>query len=208
MRRQLVLPLCLLLVALPLNVLMVGKGGSNTNYLYEAFWAASTLAAQALVRLERASALAVAGALLVTMMVMPLALLLTGNGQASLGGFQTSGGLLFATDEQYLSKKRFAEWVDALPKPILIRDEILAQPWHATGERYPALMLDYTYYADALRHGTITDGGVAHLVSERYFATMLVSEGDDVYEPGLRYGYTQHPVTIEGGEPGLRLLSR
>ena len=63
--------------------------------------------------------------------------------------------------------------VASLPKPLYTDDELFAQPWHATGGRYPAVMLDHVYYDTAYPRGLV-GSGVEGLFRDRYFAAALL----------------------------------
>jgi hypothetical protein len=60
---------------------------------------------------------------------------------------------------EYERRAAVAAVVHALPKPVLVSDDILAQPWHATGGTYPAYVIDPLWLFLGRREGLITGEG-------------------------------------------------
>jgi hypothetical protein len=67
-----------------------------------------------------------------------------------------------------------ADDVDRLGKPVLIFDDILAQPWHATDGRYPAFVADSFWYWEAKSKGFLKGGGAEELIRRREFRSLVL----------------------------------
>src|SRR2546423_12135804 len=53
---------------------------------------------------------------------------------------------LVYTREQIAQRQTMVEALRAAPRPLLIVDEVLSQPWNATNNRHPALVIDATSF--------------------------------------------------------------
>src|SRR5439155_18921768 len=93
-----------------------------------------------------------AALLLVPMIAFSVALLRDDRGRLAallqLKGWGTE--LRLTTQEKAEHRRRLEEVVATLPHPVFTADEMFAQPWHATGNQYPTVMLDHVFY-DAAR---------------------------------------------------------
>jgi hypothetical protein len=104
-------------------------------------------------------------------------------------------------------RRRLAESISALPHPLFTDDELFAQPWHATGNRYPAVMLDHVFY-DAARSKGLVGRGVEGLFADRYFAAAVMPDSSAFLAPAMRAGYRlTRTIPQADGEP-LRILVR
>jgi|GEM_PF-2550534 len=136
----------------------LGLEGANKNHLFEAYAAAGLLASYyLLVARSRPAAgrwakvLPFAAALLtLPMIAFPAAQLVWTN---------RFGVTRLADAGQYQRRAAVAALVDALPKPVLVSDDILAQPWHASGGAYPSYVVDPLWVVLGRQAGFITGEG-------------------------------------------------
>jgi hypothetical protein len=141
----------------------LGLEGANKNHLFEAYAAAGLLASCYLLRARampapgrRAALLPLAAALLtVPMIAFPAAQLVWTN---------RFGVTRLADAQQYQRRVAAAARVHALPQPILISDDILAQPWHSTGGAYPAYVIDPLWMFLGRRAGLVPSEGTGALL--------------------------------------------
>ena len=201
------------LAAFAAGAVLLSKVGSALNHLLELNIAASLACAAVLGSLwetpKAAKACAAAALMLVPMMGFDLALLQNDNGAVSRALLLKSWGVnLRLTSPQIVRQRQeLAAVFASLPQPVFTDDELFAQPWHATGNRYPTVMLDHVFY-DAARPKGLVGRGVEGLFADRYFAAAVVPDSSSFLVPAMRAGYRlAATVTQEGGEP-LRILMR
>ena len=152
-----------MVVGLAGAVATLGLDGANKNHLFEAYLAAALLASAELLTARArpgsgrlAALLPVAAlALVVPMAAFPAAQLLWVN---------RFGVTRLVTPEQRRARAALAAAVDALPAPLFVSDDILAQPWHSSGGRYPAYVIDPLWADLGRRRGLIAGSAPAALI--------------------------------------------
>ena len=206
-------PSLAVLAAFAAGAVLLSKVGSALNHLLELDIAASLACAAVLGSLwetPKAARACAAGALmLVPMMMFDLALLQNDSGPASRALLLKSWGvnLRLTTPQIVQQRQQLAAVFASLPQPVFTDDELFAQPWHATGNRYPTVMLDHVFY-DAAQPKGLVGRGVEGLFADRYFAAAVVPDSSAFVVPAMRAGYRLvRTVPQEGGEP-LRVLLR
>ena len=201
------------LAAFALGALLLSKVGSALNHLLELNIAASLACAAVIGSLwetPKAARVSAAGALmLVPMIAFDVALVQNDSGRAATALLLKSWGvnLRLTTPQAVGQRERLAAVFATLPHPIFTDDELFAQPWHATGNRYPTVMLDHVFYDAAWPKGLL-GRGVEGLFADRYFAAAVLPDSSAFIVPAMRAGYRlADTVPQEGGEP-LRILLR
>lgn len=174
--------------------------GSNKNHIIESYMIATTLSLVALRRVldmppgrSRSAGLAAATALLVPMALFPAAQLAVPHGL---------GRIALAGPEEYRARDDLAKAVDRLEKPVLIFDEILAQPWHSTGGRYPAFVPDPIWYGWARDRGLLEGGGAASMIRRHAFRSLVLGDWmAPEMEAARASGYVE-----DGPPPGIKAV--
>jgi hypothetical protein len=82
--------------------------------------------------------------------------------------------MLVATCKQYYEKKIFANYLYTIDKPIFISDDMLSQPWISSSDRYPAVVLDVSWYDIADRRHLLHGEGIASLIRKKFFASLVL----------------------------------
>jgi hypothetical protein len=137
------------MVAVTFGSVACAREGSNKNHLLEGYVAAALCSWCAFRRGSRDSRCVAVGALA---MALPLVVMPALQIASALGVVGARfGRTTFCSAADAREFERLAQTVGALPHPLYADDEVLAQPWHATSNRYPALVLDGTWYAIARR---------------------------------------------------------
>ncbi len=166
---------CCIATTVPLGILLLSKPGSDVNHTFESCVPIAIFAVVAFLTSARNYALAAAA------MLAPLAfavLLLAGAPEHVLGLLTLTkhpDPLTIAAPARYASRAALVERMRSLPKPIFIDDDVLAQPWFTTDNRYPAVVIDHVFDSAAEAGGYLERDGVLSLVDDRYFATLLLS---------------------------------
>jgi hypothetical protein len=161
-------------VAFVLGGISTGRVGANKNYLFEAYLAFALASWVALERAVRRGAdgrfqRAAAVVLLVPWVLLPLA-------QIRWPGRFGRTTLCTAEDSRQLAS--LADLVSSLPKPLYADHDVFSQPWQATGNRYPAFVMDGTW-ADVAQHaGFLRTDYLDRLFREGRFASGMFYEGD------------------------------
>lgn len=200
------------LAAFCAGAVLLAKVGSALNHLLELNVAASLLCAAVLGsawETPKARAVCAAGALMLVPMIAFDGALLLDAGRIQKALLLKSWGvdLHLTTPEAARTRQQLESIVAGLPHPIFTDDELFAQPWHATGNRYPTVILDHVFYDAASAKG-LAGRGVAGLFEDRYFAAAVIPDSSAFVVPAMRAGYRlARTVPIDGGEP-LRILVR
>lgn len=188
------------------GLVALARLGSNKNHLFEPYMLGTTLALVALGRFlalprgrARSIGLAAATALLVPMALFPAAQLLRPR---------SFGRIELADAAEYAARSALARDVDGLEKPLLIFDDILSQPWHSTGGRYPAFVPDPVWYGLARDRGLLEGGGAPAMIRRREFRSLVIEPWRDGEISAAREaGYRRADPTPEGiRAAGLILL--
>jgi hypothetical protein len=100
-------------------------------------------------------------------------------------------GPITRVSSQEVSKKReFGHFLQTLPKPLLISDEIYALPWHSNNGSYPAVTIDPVYYSDAKERGLLQGGGLEKPVKNKVFGSIILLHGENLADVALGAGYS------------------
>ncbi len=175
----------------------LGHPGSNKNHIIEYYILTTTLALVALRRVLalppgrlRSLCLGVAVALLVPMALFPA---------AQLAAPRSLGRIILADPAEYAARARLARDVDALDKPVLIFDDVLAQPWHAGGGRYPTFVPDLNWYPVGRAQGLFEGGGADAMIRRHEFRSLLLDDSKaGEMEVARASGYCEAPAQPEG----------
>jgi hypothetical protein len=177
-------------------VLTIGKAGSSNNYVIEpamaaALWCAVVLGAYAANRLPRLERAFTAAALMtIPMLAFVTGLLLGGDNRLSRGvGLRARSELLvLGAPGEVERRKDLRMRLRQLPPPIYIPDQALSLPWNANRNEYPAVVIDPPPYYAAERRGLVGEG-LAGLVRDRHFATLVLPHDDSLTAHALSAGY-------------------
>ena len=180
----LTLLVCAMATTFPLAAVLLAKPGSIVNHTFESCAVAAIFAVVSfLVMAERASESArrsyTAGAVLMCVPLVYAALVLNRGpvlAIRAMTSLKTADPLVIGSREEYARRTAMASRLATLPKPIFIDDEMLAQPWFANDNRYPAVVIDRVFYGAAEHGGYLERDGVLSLVDDRYFASLVVSQ--------------------------------
>lgn len=160
------------LLATSLGTLALGREGSNKNHLFEGYVLAALASWSALVREK--------GALVRPAVERGLALLLlptVGMPFVQLLGVSGTGRVVQCTPSQRAELSELATAVAALPKPLYAEDEVLSLPWNSTDNRYPALVVDSTWYGIAEREGLVPPHLFRRLMASGRFRSAVLVDG-------------------------------
>ena len=178
------------------TLLTIGKAGSSNNYLIEPSAAFSVWCGIALSGYasrggrESARALKAAAWMAVPMILFPVGLLIRGEYALShaIGLRARSETLTLGRRGELERRRALASRIAQLAAPVYIDDEPLSLPWHTNHNEYPALVIDHVLYDPAERKGLVV-GGLAGLVRERYFASLLLSKDSTLVPIAIASGY-------------------
>lgn len=163
------------LVAFPLGLLALGRVGSNRNQLFIAYAMSSCLALGAWFKSRRLPppqrSRLMLGLVIFTLMcsAFPFIQLLLPN---------QVGRTRLASPAEIDERRALVEYVRNARKPVLVADDILSLPWNSTANGYPALVLDIVYFKLATDKGYVKDGGIASLIRDKKFATLLLRDSE------------------------------
>jgi hypothetical protein len=201
------------LVAGAAGAVLLAKVGSALNHIMELNVAASLVSAAVIAaawETSRARGICLAGAtLLAPMIAFQAALLWNDHGAVAAALQLRSWGtqVRLTTAESARDRERLAAVFATLPHPVFTDDEVFAQPWHATGNRYPTVILDHVFY-DAARSKGLVGRGVEGLFADRYFAAAVVPDSSAFLTPAIRAGYRPAGTVLQTTTEPLRILLR
>ena len=184
----------------------LGHEGSNKNHVIEYYVVTSALALVALRRVlampegrARTAGLALAVATLAPMVAFPA---------AQLAAPRSFGRIRLADAAEYAARERLARAVGGLEKPVLIFDDILAQPWHASDDRYPTFVPDLNWFLAGKAPLLFEGGGAAPMIRRHAFRSLLLTGGMPAeLEAAREAGYVEVPDPPEAiRAAGLKLL--
>ncbi|HEX5099288.1 MAG TPA: hypothetical protein VFV94_07295 [Polyangiaceae bacterium] len=158
------------LVAMAFGVVAFGREGSNKNQLFEGYVLAALASWSAWSRARESMPAPVS--LLGALLALPLALFPL----LQLSGVRGSGRLVLCGEGDARELERMARAVAALPKPLFSDEEVWALPWNSSDNRYPAMVIDSTWYGVAERQHLVPPGFVASLLASGRFRSALVPE--------------------------------
>jgi hypothetical protein len=99
--------------------------------------------------------------------------------------------LVFGDGERYAQRREMSALLARLPKPVLIPDEVLSQPWHATAGRYPAFVMDGLVYEQAEKIGLLEGGGLVGKVRRREFGAVVAAPNSAFARAAAEAGYEE-----------------
>jgi hypothetical protein len=135
------------LTATAFGVLALGREGSNKNHLLEGYIACALASWAGLAELRRAHAARWGGLLVALGMLVPYAAM----PWLQLARPTSFGRIVLCSEASAQELARFSAEVARLPRPLYSEEEIQSLPWHSSGGRYPALVIDATWYGLARR---------------------------------------------------------
>lgn len=195
------------------GAVLLAKVGSALNHTLELNVAAALVCSMVLAaawETPRGRGVVVAGAMMVLPMIAFEGVLLWNDSGRAAAMLQLKGWgtqLHLTTPAAVRDRERVAAEFAKLPHPVFTDDELFAQPWHATGDTYPTVILDHVFY-DAARSRGLVGRGVEGLFEDRYFAAAVIPDSSAMLTPAIRAGYRlAGTITRTTGEP-LRILVR
>jgi hypothetical protein len=200
-------------IAFATGTMAMMKVGSGINHLLELNVACSLTAAALLGsawETSRARAACTAGALmLVPMIAFAVTLLQDSQGRLWTALQLKSQGvaLHLTTPDDARSRAQLALVVASLPKPVYIDDDLFALPWHSTGDRYPAVVLDPVFYLEAMHRG-LAGRGVPGLFEDKYFGSAVLTDQSSNVTAALRSGYRLERSIPRPDDQTLRVMVR
>jgi hypothetical protein len=183
--------------AVALGLTGLGREGANKNYLFDGYAVSALASWVTLVRLLGAEpvprgTLLFGAILLVPWAAFPVAQL-AGGGR--LGRVEFCGA-----PEPVLAE--LEQTIDHLPKPLFTDNDVFAQPWHSTNDRYPAVVLDGTWADIAVREGFVPHGFLDAWLAERHYASAVVPDGIPLVEAWRARGVScsEFPEMVHGSK--------
>ncbi len=165
------------LVTVVMGTFALGREGSNKNHLFEGYIASALASWTVLHRLawnaERPKRLLELGLVaLVPLVAFPLLQIAAPNG---------AGRTILCSRDDAAEFAKLANAIARLPKPYYTDDEIFSQPWQATGNQYPAIVIDGSFTAIARREGLVAQDFPSKLfVFPRYRSVVQLAIHPDV----------------------------
>lgn len=200
--------------SLAVGLVLLTKAGSEVNHILDLYVCASLLCGAALTapvpEMTARRRSVVATVLLVPMVAFSVATLSGDRGAPVVDAirvFARGRQTLALSRDDYDRRAELLAIVEGLPKPVFIEDDILGQPWFATGGRHPAVILDRVYYDTALGQGKL-GGGLEALIERRHFAALLIwTPPWHLQRAAIAAGYVS-ASSIPAGEGSLQVLLR
>lgn len=165
------------------GVFLMARSGSTNNHIFDLWVISALLASVTFFSLTASPQVAIAKrttveAAAAVLMALPFAYsigLLTASDSITriVGLGVRREPVLLGSAQEYAMRAALRDRMRTLPSPVYVDDDLLAQPWNATGDRYPAIVIDHIFYDSAHGHGLIEDGGVVGLIERRYFGTVV-----------------------------------
>jgi hypothetical protein len=114
--------------------------------------------------------------------------------------------------DKYASRVQLAATVRALPRPMLVKDEILSLPWNSTADSYPAISSDWFWYELARTRGRL-HGSVESKIASKGFETLVLPLDDPLFPQAMAAGYTvreliDSALSPNGMPKAIAVLSR
>jgi hypothetical protein len=183
-------------VAVALGSAGLGREGGNKNYLFDGYVTSALAGWITLVRLldtqpSPRAALWFGGALLAPWSLFPF---------AQLARPGKLGRIELCTTAAVPELARAAAAIARLPRPLYADHDVFSQPWRATGNRYPAVVLDGTWSGIAVREGLTPPDFLDAWLAERHFASALVPAGVPQIETFRAHGArcSDFPELVDG----------
>jgi hypothetical protein len=188
--------LLIAVVAFVLGVAGLGREGANKNYLFDGYVTSALAGWFTLVRLLEREPVPRKVLLFGLVLLTPWSLFPF----AQLAWPGHLGRSELCTDASARELAAVADAVSRLPQPLYADHDIFTQPWRATGNRYPAVVLDGTWSGIAVREGLAPRDFLDTWLAERHFASALVPEGVPVIDTFRAHGATcsDFPRLVDG----------
>jgi len=164
---------CTIAFSLALGALTLARNGASLNHIIELWVMSAMLASIAFVAIG-AKAYAAAAVLFVLPLLFTIGQLTRSNriiGVVGLGARVER--LALGSADEYAARVALRDRLRWLPRPVFVDDELLAQPWEANDDRYPAIVLDHVFYDAARAQGRLEHDGVVSLIERRHFGTVV-----------------------------------
>jgi hypothetical protein len=161
------------LVSVALGTFALGREGSNKNHLFEGYVSSALASYWALHRLawtggHRRLLATLAVVALVPFVLFPVAQIVAPN---------RLGRTVLCTRDDARQLAMLSDAIGRLPKPLYTDDEIFSQPWHSSDNRYPAIVIDPTWYGIAKRDGVVPRDFPVKLFAPPRFQTVVQFKG-------------------------------
>jgi len=185
--------LCLASVALAL--VTSAKEGSSQNQWLEGMLAMSSWGLYALGSLEPCKKFGIG---LVNVSVVPTILLLALQAMfpGGLGGVFSWTTLRISATEA-ASRVMAADVVQNAPQPLFTTDHVLSLPWHSTGGRHPACVLDPVYYNKARQSGFLAGDGVVGQIQRREFRSLWLPANHTLVKEAKHADYKETEIRLK-----------
>lgn len=198
-------------VGVLVGAVTMARVGGGPNYLFEGYFALGALGTVVLLRWlyvsNRASTptLSLVALALAVTAVLPVAQLAFRDWFAQYrgGAYRVAWG-----EPAYDGRRTIANALQGLPKPLFTRDDVFAQPWHASGNGYPSFVIDGGFYRGAERRGLLSGGGIEALIEQRVVQSLLLHERDGLVEVAERAGFVHQPWPGPAPAGNLIVLSQ
>jgi hypothetical protein len=176
-------------IAMVAGLIAMGTPGATDNYLLEAFVAGSTLL--------QIAVFAIPGGIVSSMVligcVQPALQLATAPSERQL-----FGRLQLATVTEYADAMALRDRLAPMKKPIFTTDETFALPWISTGNRAPALIVDYKLYdATRLRY---QNGGIEGMLQKGDIPTVILRPRDTPFKESMNPNYMKAGELFHQGD--------
>ena len=202
------------IVTLGATTVMLSRVGSATNHALELTLAASLLCTGVLAGAwtRRASRVFAAAALMLLPMIAFDVSLLAGREQGRVATWLQlkvwGDRLHLAPRDAVDHRASIAARLAALPAPIYVEDDLFELPWHSSGGRYPAVVIDTVFYEELQRRGRV-GAGVPGLFRQGYFGAAVLPDESMYFPAAIQSGYrVRETVSAAAGMPALRILVR
>lgn len=165
-----------------------GREGSNKNHLLEGYVACSLASWSALGRLPAAAPSWVG--LLGVLAALPLVGLPLLQLGAVVGVVPDNrfGRTTFCNDTDARALAELEKTIAGLPHPLFVDDDVFSQPWHTTGDRYPALVLDGGWYGIARREHLLPADFPRSVLLERGYRAAVFPVPNPVVDAFVAHG--------------------
>ena len=182
-------------ITLIMGIMSIGRTGTSRNQLFEAMFAFAVLCTvcciECFLRPDRWASTSMTRTRVITVFAFLVMLILPAFTLAKprLDAGPLHWHLTWINSSSYTERVRLANEVRRLPRPLLIKDEVLSLPWNSSGDAYPAEASDWPTYELAKKAGRLS----ANLESEiaaRHFAAIVLTPDDPLLAVTRLSGYS------------------
>ncbi|HWE04718.1 MAG TPA: hypothetical protein VG326_20090, partial [Tepidisphaeraceae bacterium] len=93
-------------------------------------------------------------------------------------------------------RRAFVDALKSAPRPMLIDDSMIAQPWLATGDTYPALVTDSEIFMLAQQKGLIPKDVRSQLVLRGVYRSAVAPRDSDIALALIARGFSSRTLPI------------